>query len=74
MVLKEAVLTKNAPAPLPFYSQAIKCQGMVYCSGNIGMDPQTNKLIEGSVGDRTVSSLFLILFWDTVIQLGGVRG
>ncbi|KAH8679859.1 Endoribonuclease L-PSP/chorismate mutase-like protein [Tricladium varicosporioides] len=53
MVQKEVVLTDKAPVPLPFYSQAIKCQGMVYCSGAVGMDPATNKLVEGSIGDRT---------------------
>jgi len=55
MAPKEAVLTENAPAPMPFFSQAIKCQGMVYCSGSIGMDPKTSKLVEGGVGDRAVS-------------------
>jgi hypothetical protein len=36
MPQKEAVFTDKAPPPLPFFSQAIKCQGMVYCSGSIG--------------------------------------
>ncbi|PQE20154.1 endoribonuclease L-PSP protein [Rutstroemia sp. NJR-2017a WRK4] len=57
MPQKEAVSTDKAPPPMPFFSQAIKCQGMVYCSGSIGMDPATNKLVEGSVGDRTAQSL-----------------
>jgi hypothetical protein len=54
MVQKEEVKTDKAPPPLPFFSQAIKCQGMVYCSGSIGMDPISNKMVEGTVGDRTV--------------------
>jgi 2-iminobutanoate/2-iminopropanoate deaminase len=54
MVLKEAVKTDKAPPPMPFFSQAIKCNGMVYCSGSIGMDPATKALVEGSVADRTV--------------------
>ena len=54
MPQKEAVLTNNAPLPLPFFSQAIKCQGMVYCSGSIGVDPKTSKIVEGGVADRTV--------------------
>jgi 2-iminobutanoate/2-iminopropanoate deaminase len=57
MPLKEAVLTSNAPPPLPFFSQAIKCNGMVYCSGSIGTDPTTLKLVEGGVADRTRQSL-----------------
>ena len=56
MVQKEAVFTDKAPAPLPFFSQAIKCQGMVYCSGSIGTDPKTGKMVEGGIADRTVST------------------
>lgn len=52
---KEAVSTDKAPPPLPFFSQAIKCQGMVYCSGSIGVDPKTKTLVEGTVADRCVS-------------------
>lgn len=55
MPQKEAVSTDKAPPPLPFFSQAIKCQGMVYCSGSIGVDPKTKQLVEGSVADRCVS-------------------
>ncbi|KAM3067726.1 hypothetical protein ACMFMG_011462 [Clarireedia jacksonii] len=57
MPQKEAVSTDQAPPPLPFFSQAIKCQGMVYCSGSVGMDPATNKLVEGSVGDRCAQTI-----------------
>ncbi|ESZ98078.1 Brt1 [Sclerotinia borealis F-4128] len=52
MTQKETVSTDKAPPPLPFFSQAIKCQGMVYCSGSIGMDVATMKLVEGGVADR----------------------
>ncbi len=55
MTLKESVLTDKAPAQLSLFSQAIKCNGMVYCSGSIGLEPTTMKLVEGGVGDRTVS-------------------
>ncbi|KAH7263469.1 Endoribonuclease L-PSP/chorismate mutase-like protein [Fusarium tricinctum] len=49
----EAVHTESAPAPLPQFSQAIKYNGMVYCSGNIGAIPGTNfALVEGTVKDR----------------------
>ncbi|KUJ24578.1 YjgF-like protein [Mollisia scopiformis] len=57
MVMKEAVKTDKAPPPMPFLSQAIKCGGMVYCSGSVGMDPTTSKLVEGSVADRTEQCL-----------------
>lgn len=66
MPQKEAVVTDKAPPPMPFFSQAIKCQGMVYCSGSIGMDPKTNKVVEGTVADRTVCSYPLTLTLDLV--------
>jgi len=53
MAIKEAVVTKDAPSS-SFLSQAIKCNGMVYCAGSIGMDPKTSKMVEGSIADRTV--------------------
>ncbi|KUI72074.1 hypothetical protein VM1G_07670 [Cytospora mali] len=53
----EAVLTEKAPRPRPQLSQAIKYNGMVYCSGNIGLNPQTSKIVEGTVQDRTRQTL-----------------
>ncbi|OWP00253.1 hypothetical protein B2J93_3779 [Marssonina coronariae] len=54
---KEAVYTPKAPEPLPFFSQAIKSGGMVYCSGSIGVDPATKALVEGGVEARTDADL-----------------
>ncbi len=53
----EGVSTTKAPRPLPQFSQAVKYNGMVYCSGSIGIDPATSKVVEGTVKDRTVCSL-----------------
>ncbi|KAI1112396.1 L-psp endoribonuclease family protein [Nemania sp. NC0429] len=50
---KEAVSTQNSPAPLPQFSQAIKYNGMVYCSGSIGLDPATKELAPGGVQPET---------------------
>jgi hypothetical protein len=52
---KQAVLTEKAPKPIPgVLSQAIIANGTVYCSGQIGLDPTSRKLLEGSIQDRTV--------------------
>lgn len=59
--MRRAVHTDKAPPPLPFFSQAIVCNGMVYCSGQIGTSPVTKQLVDGGVGDRTVGcSLFAL--------------
>ena len=55
MPTRVAIQTDKAPPPLPYYSQAIICNGMVYCSGSLGMDPGTKALLETGIGDRTVS-------------------
>lgn len=54
---KEVVQTDAYPTPFPImpFSAAVKCNGMVYLSGNIGMDPKTSKLVEGGIKERTVS-------------------
>ncbi|PNY25611.1 L-PSP endoribonuclease family protein Brt1 [Tolypocladium capitatum] len=45
MASKIAVLTDNAPKPLPgIYSQAIKANGMVFVSGAVPMDAETGRL------------------------------
>ncbi|KAM5370522.1 hypothetical protein ACJA88_010103 [Fusarium oxysporum] len=53
----EAVYTADACAPLPQFSQAVKYNGMVYCSGSIGIDPATDDLVPGSVTDRARMAL-----------------
>ncbi|KAI1080870.1 L-psp endoribonuclease family protein [Whalleya microplaca] len=53
MASKQAVLTDKSPAPLPQFSQAIKYNGMVYCSGNIGKAPDAAALAEGGIKPET---------------------
>lgn len=47
--MKTEISTKNAPAAIGPYSQAIEANGMVYTSGMIPIDPQTGELVTGSV-------------------------
>ncbi|KAI9636865.1 putative Brt1 [Dioszegia hungarica] len=48
----EYILTKDAPAPLPIYSQAVRAGNYVYTSGSVGMTKEM-KMVEGTVQDRT---------------------
>ncbi|PLB48784.1 YjgF-like protein [Aspergillus steynii IBT 23096] len=54
---KQEVRTDKAPAPKPFLSQALVFNDMVYTSGAVGMNPATEKLIEGTTADRTKQCL-----------------
>lgn len=44
---KEIIQTKHAPAAVGPYSQAIKIDGLVFVSGQLGLDPETGKLVDG---------------------------
>ena len=41
------IATKNAPAALGPYAQAVDAGSTVYCSGQLGLDPATGALAEG---------------------------
>lgn len=43
--MAEAILTPDAPAPVGPYSQAVRAGNTIYCSGQIGLDPQTGAMV-----------------------------
>ncbi len=51
--MKKIIETKNAPAPVGPYNQAIIANGMLYASGQIAIDPQTGDLITSSIEVET---------------------
>jgi 2-iminobutanoate/2-iminopropanoate deaminase len=46
-VNRKAIATQAAPAAVGPYSQAIKTDGLIFASGQLGLDPATGKLQEG---------------------------
>lgn len=44
---------KGAPRPVGAYSPAVKTGQLLFCAGQIALDPETGELIEGSVSDQT---------------------
>jgi 2-iminobutanoate/2-iminopropanoate deaminase len=54
---KSAVSTKNAPAAIGPYSQAITSGHHVYTSGQIPLDPATNQIVPGGIQEQTVRVL-----------------
>ena len=47
------VNTSNAPAPGGHYSQAVVCNGLVFVSGQLSIDPQTREKKFGSIAEQT---------------------
>jgi 2-iminobutanoate/2-iminopropanoate deaminase len=44
---RQVIRTSYAPAAIGPYSQAIVAGGVLYCSGQIALDPKTGNLVEG---------------------------
>ena len=48
-----AIASSKAPAAIGPYSQAIEAGGLIFCSGQIPLDPETGALVEGDIGRQT---------------------
>jgi 2-iminobutanoate/2-iminopropanoate deaminase len=51
--MRSPILTDKAPAPIGPYSQAVKCGGLVFTSGQIPMDPATGAIVGGDITVQT---------------------
>lgn len=61
---RQAVSTTGAPAAIGPYSQGIAADGLVFCSGQLGLDPATGNLVEGGVeaqAERALKNLGAVL-------------
>ena len=47
--MKKVIETKNAPAPVGPYSQALIVDGTLYCSGQIPIVPETGDILTGEI-------------------------
>ncbi len=51
--MKEIINTKNAPAPIGPYNQAVKAGNTLYISGQIPLIPSTMELFSGTIKEET---------------------
>lgn len=51
--MKRIISTKNAPAAIGPYSQAIEANGTLYISGQIPVNPALGKIVEGGITEQT---------------------
>jgi 2-iminobutanoate/2-iminopropanoate deaminase len=50
---KKHVVSPQAPRPIGPYSQAVISGGLLFCSGQIGLDPQSGELVQGGIEAQT---------------------
>jgi 2-iminobutanoate/2-iminopropanoate deaminase len=55
--MREIVLTDRSPKPIGPYSQAIKVNGLLFVSGQVSIDPQTNEFAAGDIQQQTERTL-----------------
>lgn len=55
--MKKVISSKNAPAAIGPYSQAIEAAGMVFVSGQLPINPATGAFAEGGIKELTRQSL-----------------
>ncbi|TFH23701.1 MAG: RidA family protein [Myxococcales bacterium] len=61
---KQAIVTQAAPRAVGPYSQAVAAGGLLFCSGQIGLDPATGRLVEGGFeaeAERVLDNLEAVL-------------
>jgi 2-iminobutanoate/2-iminopropanoate deaminase len=51
--MKKIITTKNAPAAIGPYSQAVEINGILFISGQIPVNPETGKLVDGDISVQT---------------------
>ena len=54
---RREVATAYAPAALGAYSQAVKANGFVFVSGQLGIDPKTGELAGPTAGEQAAQAL-----------------
>ena len=51
--MKKIVCTSDAPAAIGPYSQAVRCSGFIFCSGQIPLDPQSGQIVSDDIAAQT---------------------
>ena len=51
--MKKVIATKDAPNAVGPYSQAIAMGNLLFCSGQISIDPKTNEVFTGDIKKQT---------------------
>ena len=62
--MRDVISTPGAPKAIGPYSQAIRANGFVFVSGQVAIDPETQRVIEGDVAaqtQRVITNLSAIL-------------
>jgi len=71
MSSKKVIKTPHAPDPVGPYNQAIKAGDFIYCSGQIAIDPVSNKI--KCLGDIEKETIQVLNNLSAVLNAGGAK-
>ena len=66
--MRQVIATNGAPKAIGPYSQAIRANGLIFVSGQTPIDPASQQLISGTVGEQTERVLRNI---EAILQQAG---
>jgi 2-iminobutanoate/2-iminopropanoate deaminase len=52
-MMKKIISTNDAPAALGPYSQAVRVGSIIYCAGQIPLDPKSGQIVSGGIDAQT---------------------
>jgi 2-iminobutanoate/2-iminopropanoate deaminase len=67
---RRTIETESAPAPIGPYSQAVVANGVLYCSGQVPLDPESGELVDGGIAEQASRCLESL---DAVCRAAGTR-
>ena len=70
MTTRKHVTTTHAPTPIGPYSQGVIAGGLLFVSGQIAIDPASNKLLEGDIEVQTEQVMKNLLAVLTAAKMG----
>jgi 2-iminobutanoate/2-iminopropanoate deaminase len=68
--VRRPIETEGAPAPIGPYSQAVVADGVLYCSGQVPLDPATGDLVDGGIAEQARRCLESL---DAVCRAAGTQ-
>lgn len=65
---KEIISTDKGPKAIGPYSQAVRANGFIFCSGQVALDPATGEIISGGIEEQTARVLENL---KAILEAGG---
>ena len=58
--MKKIISAKNAPSATGPFSQAVECNGILFVSGQVAINPSTGKIVDGGIKEQAEQVLLNI--------------